>query len=569
MRMIRSFSQAFFLALVASVFLANFSIAQQPAPTATPQATQPKQPPAPQKSLADYAREARGEKAVAQPNNTQSSKSLSEIAAEKRANRKLEVKISEKDAGELLGELDSITQFASDHSGFLKRNAVKHQVVSQQQVKQYWSDALFTSAEVDRLVRSELVLKKFGFVPPDFTLRKYLTEDPSASLGGFYDFRTKTMNLVNWVGIDEQGPIMAHELTHALQDQNFDLATWEHGRGRKTAAMHMQVGAEPSADQDARRAVIEGQAMVVWCDYVLKPLGRTLAEMDDAMDFVKNRLTSSYDNSLVVRDAPLIFKDSAFFPYREGLIFEMELLKAGGVKKAFGDAFEHPPVDTHQVLEPRAYLDDERVPAVALPDLSRVVGAKWEAYDTGSIGQLDVRVMAQEFGTENDMFTITPGWNGGSYVAVKRKGVSGTPTTADVALFYVSRWKDSESADRFAQVYRKSLRKRVTVSDDRKLDREACVSAARCPSQSTRVDTSEGAVFVEVWPDHTVLISHSFDDGTFAQLRQAVMAHSRVSGLAPAQPDLSIKLQALPGFQAFQERVERELLSTFPLGRQR
>jgi hypothetical protein len=280
------------------------------------------------------------------------------------------------------------------------------------------------------------------------------------------------------------------------------------------------------------------------------------------MDFVKNRLTSSYDNSLVVRDAPLLFKDSAFFPYREGLIFEMELLKAGGVKKAFGDAFEHPPVDTHQVIEPKAYLADEHVLPVAIPDLSGVLGAKWEAYDTGSIGQLDVRVMAQEFGTENDMFTITPGWKGGSYVAVKRKGAAATPTTADIALLYVSRWKDSESAERFTEVYRKSLRKRVTVSDDRKLDREACIAATRCPSQSVRVDTSEGAVFVETWPDHTVLISHSFDDSTFAQLRQSVLGHGQVSGVTPAGPDLSLRLQTLPGFHAFQERVERELLSS-------
>ncbi len=553
------------IALLALLAFAFSLFAQQP-PAPAPQQPAPAQPQpaAPQKSLADYAREARGEKGAAPSSGAQPSKSLSELAAEKRANRKLEVRLTEKDAGELLTELDSITQFASDDPGFLKQNTIKHQVLGQEQVKQYWAKALTGSAEADRLVRSELVLKKFGFVPPDFTIKKYLAEDPSASLGGFYDFRTKTMNLVNWVGLEHQRPIMAHELTHALQDQNFDLASWEHGRGRKTAAMQMRVTGEPAADEEARRAVIEGQAMVVYFDYMLKPYGRTLADTDYAIDYIKNRLTSSYDTSLVVRDAPLLFKDSAYFPYREGLMFEMELLKAGGVKKAFGEAFEHPPVDTHQVLEPKAYLADERVTPVSIPDVSSILAPTWEAYDTGTIGQLDVRVMAQEFGTENDMFTITPGWKGGSYVAVKRKTVSGTPTTADVALLYVSRWKDSESAERFAQVYQKSLRKRLVITEEPGMARESCLSANHCSLKSIRVQTSEGAVFIETWPDHTILICHSFDDATVARLRRAVLAPRKLAAQAPAGPELSLRLQTLPGFHAFQLKVEHELLSTLP-----
>src|SRR5690242_203823 len=105
MRAVRPLFCNHLIVLFASLVFVLSSFAQQP--QAPPQQPTP-QPADPQKSLADYAREARGEKAAVQPNGTQSSKSLSELASEKRANRKLEVKLTEKQAGELLTELDNI-----------------------------------------------------------------------------------------------------------------------------------------------------------------------------------------------------------------------------------------------------------------------------------------------------------------------------------------------------------------------------------------------------------------------------------------------------------------------------
>ena len=80
--------------------------------------------------------------------------------------------------------------------------------------------------DVKKLQRSELVLKKFGLLPRDFDLEKLLVALLREQVAGYYDPKTKTVNLLDWVPMEEQEPVMAHELTHALQDQTIGLDKW-------------------------------------------------------------------------------------------------------------------------------------------------------------------------------------------------------------------------------------------------------------------------------------------------------------------------------------------------------
>jgi hypothetical protein len=328
----------------------------------------------------------------------------------------------------------------------------------------------------------------------------------------------------------------------------------------------MQVAGDESIESDARRAVVEGQAMIVYFDYLLKPYGRTLADTPNAMAFLKGGLTSTYDTSLVVRNAPLLFKETTLFPYREGFMFEMDLMQKGGNNLAFAGAFARPPMSTHEVIEPKAYLEGERTPTVVIPDLSGVLSKEFETYDSGSMGQLDVRILSQQLGSENDMFTVTPSWQGGAYVAVKHKPISANAagatagiTTADIALLYLSRWKTATAAQRFMELYQKSLAKRVGVGDEKPWVPAACSSAA-CPSlRATRVNTNEGPVFLELLPNNTLFIAQSFGEETANSLRQVVLTRSASHTTQSAGPELNMQVQGLAAFQALQEQVAREI----------
>src|SRR5215472_14045683 len=507
-----------FLALAANVRL----IAQQPGPPSPPASTDPSPTPsptpqpAPAKGLADFAREQRAQRegttpqtsppATGQAASTPAAlqRSLGEIANGQKTARRAEVKINEDDLKRLATEIEDILAFAARDTELPRQTAVKYRLVSEDEVKKYMEAERSSSEQMQRMARSEIVLKKFGYLPQDFSLKTYLVQASATWLGGYYEPKTKTMNLVNWVGLEEQRPIMAHELTHALQDQNYDLGKWEHRLHRAAA---MQVAADESIESEARRAVVEGQAMIVYFDYLLKPYGRTLGDTPHAMAFLKGGLTSTYDTSLVVRNSPLLFKETTLFPYREGFMFEMELMQKGGNSLAFAGAFARPPMSTHEVLEPKAYLEGERTPTILIPDLSGVLSKEFETYDSGTMGQLDVRILSQQLGSENDMFTVTPTWQGGAYVAVKRKSAASQPlavSTMDIALLYVSRWKTAAAAQRFMELYQKSLAKRVGVSDDKPWAPAACSSGSGCPSlRATRVNTNEGPVFLELMPNNT------------------------------------------------------------------
>jgi hypothetical protein len=495
--------------------------------------------------------------------------SLAERAEKQRAKREAEVKVNADDIQKLSAEINEIMDFASRDSGLARRSAVKHQLVSQDDVKLHTAAALAGLEETQRMARSEIVLKKFGYLPRDFNLREFLVTASPKSLGGYYEFKTKTINLVNWVGLEEQRPILAHELTHALQDQNYDLMSWEH-RAPHPAAM--RVNADEAGESVARRAVVEGQAMIVYLDYLLKPYGRTLGDTPGAMEYVKDKLTATYDTSLVIRNSPLLLKDVGLFPYREGLVFELELLQKGGTSQAFAGAFAHPPATTHEIIEPKAYLEGEKTPALTVPDLSGLLADKYEVYDSGSVGQLDVRILAQQLGSENDMFTVTPGWNGGAYVAVKRKPAAGAEnapvSTGEIALLYVSRWKTGATARRFMDVYQKSLPKRTGVSDSKPWVPAACAGGSPCPALlATRVSTNEGPVFLELLPNNTVFIAHTFPEEIANSLRQVVLGQGTHRPSQAAGRELNVQLQEMAAFQAFQQRVGRDIWESLPKGR--
>jgi hypothetical protein len=177
-----------------------------------------------------------------------------------------------------------------------------------------------------RMQRSELVLKKFGLLDQDFHLRPFLLSLLTEQIAGFYDNKKKTMNLLNWVSIDEQKPVIAHELTHALQDQYVDLDKWEDPEPDNVAKNVSEDNLHIRTDEagTVREAVLEGQAMVSFADKDVPEIAEKLTAGAGDMG-----------DSPVLARAPLVLQQALLFPYTSGLAFEQAVLVAGGVPKAF------------------------------------------------------------------------------------------------------------------------------------------------------------------------------------------------------------------------------------------
>jgi len=74
---------------------------------------------------------------------------------------------------------------------------------------------------------SEVALRKFGLVPSTFEYRPFIIKLLTEQVAGYYDTKEQRFRLADWLDLEGQKPVMAHELTHALQDQHFNLKRFE------------------------------------------------------------------------------------------------------------------------------------------------------------------------------------------------------------------------------------------------------------------------------------------------------------------------------------------------------
>lgn len=367
---------------------------------------------------------------------------------------KPETHITPQQAKELFASVDTILHFASEDSGLPILHKVKRRLTTREAVEKYLEDKMKNGKDARRMKRSEIVLKKFGLLDEDFQLEPFLMSLLKEQIAGYYDSKTKTVNLLDWVAPDEQKPVLAHELTHALQDQRVDLEKWDHQTSdalSKSVAEDNRHIATDEADT-TRDAVLEGQAMAVFVDYALRPFGRSILTNPEGVKRMADAQGSAASSPVLAR-APLVLKDSLLFPYQEGLKFEVDLLMDEGKKAAFAGVLDHPPSSTYEIMNPRAYEQHVKVPVLSMPDVHELLDANYNPYDVGVMGQLDVKMLTELFGGPAMEGQLTPEWDGGIYYVVQKKSAPDKDSTASTALLYLSQWKTPEAARAFARMY--------------------------------------------------------------------------------------------------------------------
>jgi hypothetical protein len=437
-----------------------------------------------------------------------------------------ETKISPKEAEELFRSIDDILKFASKDSGLPIKQDVQRRLTSRDEVAAYIQKHMSEDEDAQRLRRSELVLKKFGLLPRDFDLQKYLLAMLREQVAGYYDPKTKMVNLLDWVDPEQQKPVMAHELTHALQDQSFGLEKWMKG-GASDLVENPNEATPKDIENDeistARQAVVEGQAMVVLIDYMLAPTGQSMLGSPQIAEALKQGMLVGTDNSPQFVNSPLYLKEALIFPYRYGLDFEAALLKQGGKEKAFAGVFANPPTSTREIMEPQTYLSGEHVKAMPLPQFAAVF-KNYDRFDIGAIGELDVALLIEQYAGGEISSEMYPHWRGGYYYAIRPKGDS----TAPLGLMYASRWSNSEKAAQFAAIYAKSLESRYKRAHQVEEGKNMPVDLKSAKSLTGRFTwlTEEGPIVIEARGD-TVLVTESLDEPTTEKLEAFVFATAK------------------------------------------
>jgi hypothetical protein len=463
-------------------------------------------------------------------------------------------------AKELFRSVDDILSFASKDTDLPIEHSVKRKLITREQVNKYLRSKFDEDKGTKRLERSEIVLKKFGLLDRDFQLQPFMISLLTEQVAGFYDNKTKTVNLLDWIDPDDQKPVLAHELTHALQDQKVDLTKWSEVGSEDIAKNVEQDNEHIQTDEadTARDAVAEGQAMVVFLDYGMRPTGRTLADAPEIMGKMKDMVADTSGSPILAR-APLLLQRSLLFPYSEGLSFEDAILVKAGKGAAFPAVLGNPPSSTFEILHPEAYMAHVPVPVLHMPDIHPLIDADYTPYDVGVMGEYDVRILTELFGGPQIADALTSEWKGGIYYAAQRKSAVTAQeknSTASVALLYESKWKNEDSATSFLRVYAGELPRKYSGLVRRTKDE------AKDGSEQVYT-TSEGDVLLSI-SGTSVFVSEGFPLELARKLRDLIgsvqsNAPLQVAGAAEANdPGLTlVRLLSSAGMMkaAFGDRV--------------
>ena len=254
-------------------------------------------------------------------------------------------------------------------------------------------DADTTPAEMHA---AEVLLKAFGLAPKEFEYRAFLIKLLTEQVAGYYDPKAQQFYLADWIELEGQKPVMAHELTHALQDQHFNLKRFEKW---------------PKGDSDAElaaHALIEGDATLAMTLYMAKnPLialafMRTLGGQETATEQFKQ--------------APRAVRESLLFPYEEGSQWATQLYKRGGWQSV-SQAFSKLPQSTEQILHAEKYFAYESPQKLTLPEFKSVLGPTWKQIDSDVNGEWGCYLILDEFLNDTaESKRASAGWGGDRYM---------------------------------------------------------------------------------------------------------------------------------------------------------
>ncbi len=300
---------------------------------------------------------------------------------------------------------------------------------------------------------NEVGMKALGLLAPDIDLKSVMVKVYAEEIAAFYDTRTKTMHLIKepeerakkaptflerlmgktgGFDKDENKTVIAHELTHALADQNFDLDA-------------MQKAAKDDDDRSlALSALIEGEATLTMIGAQMNDWSGTdvrkipAATLDRTFNFLMPLMPMTGGKSL--REAPVILSETMLFPYLRGLVFCARLTNDGGWD-ALDRAYRQPPLSTEQVIHPEKYS--------ALPDPPTAIdlgildaGRGWKEAGRNVVGEMQIAVLLRGHGGK----VAAAGWDGDQYAVFE--GAQGR-----LGLVWLTNWDRAEDAREFHDGY--------------------------------------------------------------------------------------------------------------------
>lgn len=247
---------------------------------------------------------------------------------------------------------------------------VSRRLLSPDDLRQKIETDFFEDYPIEEAEQDTIVLSAIGLLDPDFDMFTFYQDLLSEQIAGQYDQNTKEMDIIQdseFGGMERL--TYAHEYTHALQDQNYDI---ENGLNYSSESCK-----EDSERCAAIQALIEGDASMLELEWFRNYA--TSQDFYDIQDFYED-----YEGP-VLESAPDFLREDFIFPYIYGQAF-VEYFYNNGGWNAINNAYNELPTSTEQILHPERYPDDRPI-EIEKPDLSLILGDQWRELDSGVMGE--------------------------------------------------------------------------------------------------------------------------------------------------------------------------------------
>jgi hypothetical protein len=299
--------------------------------------------------------------------------------------------------------------------GLHAKHPVAAGIVAEEDLPARIADALRSELPAEELRTAETALKVFGLLPERLDLAGYYPALLSSEVAGFYDPERRYLALVRRGGEESSGGlqdmILVHELTHALQDQEFDLQRFQ---------------GDPLSDEvTARAALVEGDASLVMLDFLAdEPSAAPDPPASHAMD-----------------TAPPWLRDTLQFGYVDGYLFCRSVVQKGGLKLLDTAFRDDPPRSSEQILHPEKWHTERDDPIVlAWPDLAgRLPGVRKLA--EGQLGELGIGILLRGSHGRADAEAAAAGWGGDRFAVYEKDGRR--------LLAWITEWDSAADAREF------------------------------------------------------------------------------------------------------------------------
>jgi hypothetical protein len=312
---------------------------------------------------------------------------------------------------------------------------VKSGTQSREEIQRFLIKNLNEDTTPAEMHASEVTLKKLGLVPANFEFRPFIISLLTEQVAGYYDPMRQEFFLADWIDLDGQKPVMAHELTHALQDQHFHLRRFEKW---------------PKGDSDAElaaHALVEGDASLAMAHYVARSPLRIIALMKS--------MGSSKSATQEIDRAPRALRESLLFPYEQGMQWAQQLYRRESNWALISKAYTNLPQSTEQILHVEKYFEREAPIEIKLPNIASSLGSGWTLIDYDVNGEWSYYLILDEYlKSAPESKRAAAGWGGDRYSVYE-----GTKP-GSVLIAQLSAWDTEQDAAEFFSAYARRTEKR-------------------------------------------------------------------------------------------------------------